>query len=291
MNNDSNRDRLLELLADQALFGLDPDELTELESLRAEFPDVPLDYLDHVAALVEMSSITQTTGSVPSDLAEKIREGMVPFAKERGQSHGADQADSSSQNPARALRSPERDGSTASGPAFRDFAMWAGWALAACLAFVLLVPSSEFGKASNQSVAERRVALIENSEDYILRNWKPTDDRAASIDGVKAEGDVLWDNERQEGYMRIRGLAANDPQSNQYQLWIFDSEQEHPIDGGVFDVPAEVAEIVIPIDAKIRVTKPTVFAITVEKPGGVVVSKQERVPLLAAPENSAGSSQ
>jgi anti-sigma-K factor RskA len=83
--------------------------------------------------------------------------------------------------------------------------------------------------------------------------------------------------------MRIRGLAANDPTVEQYQLWIFDAERnaDHPIDGGVFDVAAD-GEVVVPMDPRLPVGRATLFAVTVEKPGGVVVSSRERLPLLAA---------
>jgi hypothetical protein len=55
------------------------------------------------------------------------------------------------------------------------------------------------------------------------------------------------------------------------------------VDGGVFDVPQN-GEVIIPIDAKIKVQKPTLFAVTAEKPGGVVVSKQEKVLAIAKVE-------
>ncbi len=82
--------------------------------------------------------------------------------------------------------------------------------------------------------------------------------------------------------MRIRGLAANDPKAAQYQLWIFDGkrDQAHPVDGGVFDVVD--GEVVVPIRAAIQVFEPKLFAVTVERPGGVVVSKRERIVLTAA---------
>ncbi len=73
--------------------------------------------------------------------------------------------------------------------------------------------------------------------------------------------------------MRLRGLPANRAAVEQYQLWIVDpSRDERPIDGGVFDIPGGVDEVIVPIDAKLRADKPTVFAITLEQPGGVVVS-------------------
>ena len=53
------------------------------------------------------------------------------------------------------------------------------------------------------------------------------------------------------------------------------------VDGGVFDVPA-CGSVVLPIKAKLEVKQPTLFAVTVEKPGGVVVSDR-RIAILAKP--------
>ena len=78
------------------------------------------------------------------------------------------------------------------------------------------------------------------------------------------------------------GLAANDPARAQYQLWIFDGarDQAHPVDGGVFDVRS--GDVVVPIHAAVKVFSPRLFAVTVERPGGVVVSKRERIVLTAS---------
>ena len=53
------------------------------------------------------------------------------------------------------------------------------------------------------------------------------------------------------------------------------------MDGGVFDMPpgGEAAEV--PIRAKLAVAEPTLFAVTVERPGGVVVSSRERTATIA----------
>jgi len=110
--------------------------------------------------------------------------------------------------------------------------------------------------------------------------WTATKDEAARGAG----GEVAWNAALQRGYMTFRGLAPNDPKRSQYQLWIFDAERDEafPVDGGVFDVAAG-GEVVVPIEAKLRVGKAKLFAITVEKPGGVVVSKRERIVLTASP--------
>ncbi len=82
--------------------------------------------------------------------------------------------------------------------------------------------------------------------------------------------------------MHFHGLPKNDPGKEQYQLWIIDpTRDDEPIDGGVFDASG-AADVVIPIQAKLAVGSPQAFAITIEKPGGVVVSKQDRLPLLAS---------
>lgn len=133
------------------------------------------------------------------------------------------------------------------------------------------------------SPAVARARLVAGEGDDVLRlPWTATDDPAAAA----ASGDVVWNTETQEGYLRFRGLAANDSQVEQYQLWIFDARQDdrYPIDGGVFDIPPESGEVVVPIRPAIRVSQPTMFAVTVEKPGGVVVSSRERLPLLAKAE-------
>jgi anti-sigma-K factor RskA len=85
--------------------------------------------------------------------------------------------------------------------------------------------------------------------------------------------------------MIFRGLEPNDPRSAQFQLWIFDPSRvdwdKTPVDGGVFDVSAG-EQVVIPIHAKLPVQDVALFAVTLEKPGGVVVSKREHL-LLTAP--------
>jgi anti-sigma-K factor RskA len=87
----------------------------------------------------------------------------------------------------------------------------------------------------------------------------------------KATGEVVWSDQQQTGYFRIADLAPNDPAQAQYQLWIVDPTRDSkPVDGGVFDITP--GQNVVKIHAKLHVDKPAIFAITKEKPGGVVVS-------------------
>jgi len=108
--------------------------------------------------------------------------------------------------------------------------------------------------------------------------WTVTPDPAAK----GASGDVVWSKDEQRGFMKFTGLAINDPTQYQYQLWIFDAtrDQAYPVDGGVFDVTS-TGEVIVQIDPKLHVNDATMFAVTIEKPGGVVVSKRERIVVLA----------
>jgi len=99
---------------------------------------------------------------------------------------------------------------------------------------------------------------------------------------ASVSGDVVWSDAKQTGYLKLKGLPVNDANKEAYQLWIFDETQSDktPIDGGVFNVTAD-GEVVIPIDAKLRARNPKAFAITIEQPGGVVVSDRKKVAGLA----------
>jgi hypothetical protein len=125
---------------------------------------------------------------------------------------------------------------------------------------------------------EARAALLQDAKDATTVAWSATEDPNAK----GASGDVVWSSEKHTGFMRIAGLAVNDATQLQYQLWIFDADRPEatPVDGGVFDISV-TGEVIVPIDAKISVGKPVLFAVTVEKPGGVVVSKRERIVLAA----------
>ena len=108
---------------------------------------------------------------------------------------------------------------------------------------------------------------------------------AGNVKELTPSGDIVWSDAKQSGYMRLTGLPVNDPNKETYQLWIFDETQDEktPIDGGTFDVNSS-GEVVIPVDAKLRAKNTKMYAITVEKPGGVVVSKRERIVALAKRE-------
>lgn len=148
-----------------------------------------------------------------------------------------------------------------------------GWAAAAAVLIGALVIPLLPGTVS-PSLAESR--LREEAPDLIERKFEGL----GSFKGTT--GHVTWSDSKQQGYMTLRGIPMNDPQKAQYQLWIVDPKRdEAPVDGGVFDIPADGSAVVIPIVAKLALSKPQAFVITLEQPGGVVKSKQEQVVALA----------
>ena len=107
-------------------------------------------------------------------------------------------------------------------------------------------------------------------ENTTIIEWgKPDDPIYANV-----SGDVVWNDDLQQGYMLLSNMPVNDPATSQYQLWVVDPDRDaNPVDGGVFDIPAGETTVIIPINAKLAVSRPEVFAITREQSGGVVVSK------------------
>ncbi len=138
--------------------------------------------------------------------------------------------------------------------------------------------SVDGGEDEDPDPAGQRRALA--AQRFVLqRNWAPAGDPV----GREVRGDVVWDARTQTGYMRFVGLRRNDPATAQYQLWIFDGsrDERYPVDGGVFDVRGDGDEVIVPIHARLPVGTPLAFAVTVERPGGVVVSDRSRVVVIA----------
>ena len=133
-------------------------------------------------------------------------------------------------------------------------------------------------QSSAESESEGRVALLEGQRFVLRRGWAAAGDST----GIGVQGDVVWDARTQSGYMRFTGLRRNDPSQEQYQLWIFDGQrdQRYPVDGGVFDADG-AGELVVPIRARLEIRTPLAFAVTIERPGGVVVSDRRRVVVIA----------
>ncbi len=248
-------------------------------------PEMASNDWELAAAAIELALLGRAGGSLPplpSELAKRIRR------------------DAPAHLPRISVIQPKPDVQRRGrGTAARSRLAMAGWWMAACLAGVLLwqwsaaprIAAPPLDGGAPPTLAERREKLLANDPEPVTVAWKKAGDDPtinSGKDDAKTAGDlgdVVWSQATQEGFMRFRGLEANDPTVSQYQLWIFDAQRDeaYPVDGGVFDVPVQGAgDIVVQIDPRLTVSRATAFAVTVEKPGGVVVSSRKRLPLLAA---------
>lgn len=111
--------------------------------------------------------------------------------------------------------------------------------------------------------------------------WSPFDLPDAPAEQRQVTGDVIWNDELQTGYLRFVGLDVNDPDVEQYQVWVIDERgMEQKVSGGVFNATAE-GEVIVPIDPGIPVGRVALFAITVEDPGGTWVPDLRRRVVVA----------
>lgn len=277
---DERHDTLFDLLTKRAIEGLDATELVQLNALAGELSYEVDDSFDVAASAVALASFDDVE-PMPAALMSRL-------------SATADEMFGSL-----ASAEPKNDMQ----PTFefepkRSLFGWLGWAAAAAACVALAVniwftrsqpqgttvaggptPVASPAKPDIKAQFEEMLA----SPNIVKATWGPLPTATGDLKNVA--GEVVWSDAKQAGYMRFRGLPVNDKSKEQYQLWIFENAklEEHPKDGGVFDITAE-GDVIVPIDAKLATKDPKVFAITVEKPGGVVVSDRKKIAALAKAE-------
>jgi hypothetical protein len=282
-------DRLLDLLGEQATIGLPDAEYAELERLLSDEnldAEIGPDELTEAAAACSLMWLDPRE-AVPASARAKLIEAAERHIS--GESSGlrlagtpADRSEPLRANP---------------------LTMWGGWvAAAACLivAVVLSTPSSSPSETPGPVAAVDPndpaviLARVEEAPDATHAAWLGID----QVPPLAAEaphrfdegisGEVIWSEELDQGVMRISGLTENDPAEWVYQLWIFDKTRDdgtlaqRPVDGGVFDFSnakrdPKTGDVLVPINAKLPVGEAFLFAVTVEPPGGVVVSDRDIV--------------
>lgn len=244
------KDRFDELSAGWAMGDLTPQEEQEWTSLSGE-SDAGADFtFELLAASLEIGNLQNALKQPPAALLARLHRHAAKTAA-----------------PASILR-PDV-------PAWRKWAgnPLIGWTAAAAIALFAVLTSQPEAKISTLQAAAK---LRSKAHDLVERNFTGVGTYTAT------GGTVIWSDQLQQGYMTLAGLPVNDPRKAQYQLWIVDPKRDDaPVDGGVFDIPADGSAIVIPIAAKLALTQPQAFVITLEQPGGVVKSKQEKVVALA----------
>lgn len=272
--NHPQRERFEQLLVDRATIGLDESKSQELDRLAIELGIPADDSVDLAAAAIDSLVAIEELEPLP----EHLRQAVVASA---GNAIGQSQDSASSSATASEIANPAIERPVAASPrsqlTLRD--MFSLLAVAACLIFAAFVWFSQPKIDSVLPIAQQRIELLESKPlDLVQVSWK-----RMQKDSPNAIGDVVWSSSQQQGYMTFQGLPRNDPSVEQYQLWIFDKNRndKYPVDGGVFDIHNANLDSVVAIDPKIKIDEATMFAITIERPGGVVVSDRSRLPLLA----------
>lgn len=262
-------ERVQQLLADRATEGLGKHDVRELDRMIALTSEADKCHFDMAASVIDIALSRNSIIAIPSTLRDRllIDAGSV-FGRVQGGPTLRDQL----------------------GPKFnerqrgngRRVIAWSGWlAAAACL---ILAVAAWWTTSAMQSAGRPNADGL-----YANSVAKAPDALQVSLVGresgfERVSGGLLWSDSRQSGCMKFIGMPVNDPRTAQYQLWIVDpARDQNPVDGGVFDVPVS-GEVTIPFEPKLPVHHPKVFAITREKPGGVVVS---RGPLLVAGSEAA----
>jgi len=283
MNSKELPEWFTDLLILRATDGLDADQQKQFDQFVEEHPD--RDQIEREAERFELTAAALDLG-LENLISEKPQDsyGELPQSVRQKVIDGATRhLESSVTKPvAVPVMVQNRDAGLTSREAF-------AWFTAAAAVVLLMTGWNPFAMpvtdrvidntpvAVAPTVEEQYLEFIDgDAADRVQVAWTATDEKS------NAGGEVVWRDSSQEGFMVIEGLKPNNPAQSQYQLWIFDSNTggKNPIDGGVFDIVAGETSV-IPIDARIPVVGATMFAITEEKPGGVVVSDQKRLPLLA----------
>jgi hypothetical protein len=234
---------MLDLLIKQVTEGLSPEEQRELDVLDNEVASAYARDLEHAAAAVAVAG-TARPEPMPAALRARIERQLQA-----------------------AVGTPSRARARNTG--------W--WAAAACLVLAVLGwlrSPLVHGPVTAPTPAQQREALLASPGAQQIQLETTAEPAAAG-----AKVDVVWDPRSQRGFARFVGLKPNDPTQHQYQLWIFDGgrDQRYPVDGGVFNVPPNADQVVVPIHAHLAVHAAKAFAVTIEQPGGVVVSGREHV--------------
>jgi anti-sigma-K factor RskA len=280
---EEQRDLLFDLLTKKAVHGLDAAEQEQLARFDSDVVEAEFRSLEITAAAINMAELPEFE-PMPDHLFARVIESSNEFVAK------PEAVETTAPWPPAEERTityaePER----ASMPWFG----WLGWAAAAA-ASIALVFNVFVDRPTTTEVAKQ----VPPAQQQPVTPEELRSQLLASATAVKAEwsagnvkeiaqitGDVVWSDDKQTGYMRFRGLPVNDANKEQYQLWIFEDAklEDHPKDGGVFDIPAD-GEVIIPINAKLLTKAPKVFAITIEQPGGVVVSNRGKIAALAKVE-------
>jgi hypothetical protein len=264
MSEEQRRAREAELRADQALGAVDASDRAELDALARGRQDESYDVSAAAAALA--FGIRATT-PLPEHLAKKVMAGAEAYLDAQVTRAGAQRdAKSTTAAGAQVIVMPLASGQRGEREERVDYARWGGWvAAAACLVIAVMQWIAPRGSAAGNPADAMRVALVAGGD----------------ASGTVASGELVWVASDQRGTLRARGLAPSAP-GEEYEAWIVDSTR-----GGEVAVPlghfaAGGSETVLDVRSPVQIAAARRLVVTVERAGGVLVSKRSRVALEGA---------
>lgn len=267
--NHSPIQQMAELLILKMTVGLNSEEEQELDRLKHENDvsnselQIEIERIELAVAAADLACFQNDTDTMPEHLKDCVLVDAGKYFQSQTSTTDTSSVDDST------MVTPR---SYAKDSGINPWTIATIVSTAACILILLNTMGSDAGKVTPSLAQKLDVFLNSKISDMVQVDLLPGPD--ATGEGI-ANSKLYWSTNRQEGYMRFSGLAVNDPKVEQYQLWIFeDAGQQHPIDGGVFDIKSK--DDLISIDPKI-LAKGKYFAVTVEKPGGVVVSSRKRI--------------
>lgn len=251
--------RLRDLLADRAVGALDAADMAELQNLIASGGQAEAEAFDQEVGALAAAMHTPPSTRMPREARERL-----------------------------AAAGERLVVNTTSTKSSRSMLGTFGWLAAAAAVLIAVVgwwprlfPARTPALSPSQVVDAFNRTYPQDAHDVPMNTLK--DDTLA----VDAKAVAVWSQVANRGFVKIKGLAANDPKKFQYQFWIFDGTRpaETPVSAAVFDISqavydAATGEYIIPINPAVRINKPAAIAVTVEQPGGVVVPKKDRVVFL-----------
>ena len=266
------RETLEERCVDRALFGdqLSLDEKRDATALAFD-TDACIEEFERIAAELDLCDLAREASrergrtQIPHTLSARLEDMATSFAP-------TSSAQRMQFDRPRTQRQRKLDWFSA--------AACVAFGAGATLAVLRLTPPFQQTVRAPQSIGSvDPVDFLKSHPEAVHWPWAGTDDSHVA---ARVDGEAYFDAASGDGLLVIEGLAPNDPTQEQYQLWIFDKSRDarYPVDGGVFDVDA--ARVALPIAARLPVSEPMMFAVTVERPGGAVVSDR-RIALLAKP--------
>jgi hypothetical protein len=269
--------RHADLLADRAVWGVSDADEAELNEAGA----ITDPTFDLAAAATDLAFTTQSRAVDPMPAGLRAR--ILADANAR---FGGPVLAKIGANADRATAAPAMTSLTADlrmdAPTTRP-TRWLPWAVAAVATFAAatawlpgLRPAT--GTAEVLPVAQQRERMISTDPSARVLAWTdfahPVTNDPPELKGV--QGDVVWSSAQQKGFMRLSGLRENDPKVERYQLWIIDERGlEQRVNGGLFDSCA-TGETIVPFTPDLPIRSAAIFAVTIERPEGVVVSDMKR---------------